>query len=119
MTLATGVTAQTGMESADILLCVCKKVKPDAIIVIDALAARSYERLATTIQICNTGITPGSGIGNSRYALDRDFFGCPVVAIGVPTVVESATLVLDVFEKTGEKIKISAEIEDVSAVHTE
>ncbi len=104
VTLATGVTAQTGMESADILSCVCKKVKPDAIIVIDALAARSYERLATTIQICDTGITPGSGIGNSRCAFNCEIFGCPVIAIGVPTVVESATLVFDVFEKSGEKV---------------
>ncbi len=114
VTLTPGVTSQTGVESADIVKSVCEKIKPDAVIAIDALAARSRERLATTIQICDTGITPGSGIGNTRRALNSKTLLCPVIAIGVPTVVEARTLIYDEWEKSGAAIPDEA-LERLSA----
>ena len=99
ITVSPGVMSQTGIESADIIRGICELAKPDATIVIDALAARSCERLATTIQLCDTGISPGSGINNTRLAMNEHTLGCPTIAIGVPTVVDSATLVLDALEK--------------------
>ena len=90
-----GVMAKTGMESAEIIKGVVEQTKPDVVIVIDALAARSTKRLNRTIQITNTGIHPGSGVGNRRNALTKDSLGVPVIAIGVPTVVDAATIVND------------------------
>ncbi len=90
-----GVMAKTGMESAEIIKGVVEQTKPDVVIVIDALAARSTKRLNRTIQITNTGIHPGSGVGNHRNALTKDSLGAPVIAIGVPTVVDAATIVND------------------------
>lgn len=94
-----GVMAKTGMESAEIVKGVVAEAKPDALIVIDALAARSTKRLNRTIQIANTGIQPGSGVGNHRNALTEETLGVPVIAIGVPTVVDAATIVNDALEK--------------------
>ncbi|MFI3176915.1 MAG: GPR endopeptidase [Eubacteriales bacterium] len=88
-----GVMAKTGMETAEIIKGVVEETKPNAIIVIDALAARSVRRLNRTIQITNTGIHPGSGVGNHRNALTKESLGVLVVAIGVPTVVDAATIV--------------------------
>lgn len=99
ITVAPGVMSQTGLESADIIRGICENNPIDAVIAIDALAARSCERLATTIQISNTGITPGSGINNARNALNESTLGTPTIAIGVPTVVDSATLITDALEK--------------------
>ena len=96
-----GVMAQTGIESRLLVEGAVKAIKPDLVIVIDALAARSTDRLATTIQLSDTGIRPGSGIGNSRLAIDREALGVPVLAIGVPTVVDSRTLVYDALERAG------------------
>ena len=79
--------AQTGMETARILLGIIKEVQPDLVIAIDALAARSIRRLGTTIQLTDTGIHPGSGVGNHRHSLTKETLGIPVLAIGVPTVV--------------------------------
>ncbi len=90
-----GVMAKTGMESAEIIKGVVEQTKPDIVIVIDALAARSTKRLNRTIQITNTGIHPGSGVGNHRNALTEESLGAPVIAIGVPTVVDAATIVND------------------------
>lgn len=90
-----GVMAQTGMETLEILQGIVRETKPDYLIVIDALAARSTRRLNRTIQIANTGIHPGSGVGNHRSALSMDTLGVPVIAIGVPTVVEATTIVQD------------------------
>ena len=90
-----GVMAKTGMESAEIIKGVVEQTKPDVVIVIDALAARSTKRLNRTIQITNTGIHPGSGVGNHRNALTKDSLEVPVIAIGVPTVVDAATIVND------------------------
>ena len=94
-----GVMAKTGMETAEIVQGVVKETKPDVLIVVDALAARSTKRLNRTIQITNTGIQPGSGVGNHRNALTEETLGVPVIAIGVPTVVDAATIVGDALEK--------------------
>ena len=100
-----GVMAKTGMETAEIISGVVKETQPDVLIVVDALAARSTRRLNRTIQITNTGIQPGSGVGNHRNALTEETLGVPVIAIGIPTVVDAATIVGDALEKlmSGEK----------------
>ena len=90
-----GVMAQTGMECVEILKGVVKETKPDFLITVDALAARSIRRLGRTIQLTDTGITPGSGIGNHRNAINRKSVGVPVISLGVPTVVDAATIVSD------------------------
>ncbi len=90
-----GVMARTGMESAEIIRGVIGETKPDLAIVIDALAARSTKRLNRTIQITNTGIHPGSGVGNHRNAITQESLHIPVIALGVPTVVDAATIVGD------------------------
>lgn len=90
-----GVMARTGMESAEIVRGVTMQTNPDLIIAIDALAARSTKRLNRTIQITDTGIHPGSGVGNNRHAMTRESLGVPVIAIGIPTVVDAATIVHD------------------------
>lgn len=90
--LAAGVLAQTGMESGEVIKSVVREMHPDAVIAIDALAARSTERLGTTVQITDTGIYPGAGIGNNRQALNKETLGVPVIAVGVPTVVDAATI---------------------------
>ncbi len=97
--LIPGVMAKTGMESQEIIKGVAERTKPDVVIVVDALAARSTKRLNRTIQITNTGIHPGSGVGNHRNAITQETLGVPVIAIGVPTVVDAATIVSDAFEK--------------------
>lgn len=97
--LEPGVMARTGMETAEIVKGVVKETEPDILIVVDALAARSTKRLNRTIQITNTGIQPGSGVGNHRNALTEQSLGIPVIAIGIPTVVDSATIVMDAMEK--------------------
>lgn len=97
--IAPGVMAQTGMEAVEILQGIVKKTRPDLVIVVDALAARSMSRLCTTIQITDTGISPGSGIGNHRKALSKKSLGVPVVAVGVPTVVDARTIISDHLEK--------------------
>lgn len=100
-----GVMAKTGMESAEIIKGIVEETSPDAVIVIDALAARSVRRLNRTIQLSNTGIHPGSGVGNHRNAIDISTMNVPVIAIGVPTVVDAATIVSDAMEKMHQKLK--------------
>ena len=90
-----GVMAQTGMETLEIVRGVVEETKPDVVVAIDALAARSTKRLNRTIQISDAGIHPGSGVGNHRHSLTRETIGVPVIAIGVPTVVDAATIVYD------------------------
>ncbi len=97
----TGVLGQTGIESGELIKGTAKKVRPDIIIAIDALAARSPSRLATTVQLSDTGISPGAGIGNKRKAINSVSVGCPVIAIGVPTIVDSSTLIYDALERGG------------------
>ncbi|MCX4318001.1 MAG: GPR endopeptidase, partial [Lachnospiraceae bacterium] len=86
--LAPGVMAQTGMETSEVIEGVCREIHPDLVIVVDALAAGSRDRLAASIQITNTGICPGSGVGNNRKVLNRDNLGADVIAIGVPMVMD-------------------------------
>lgn len=99
--LAPGVLGQTGMEVAEVVAGAVRRCRPDAIVAIDALAARSCERLAATVQLSDTGISPGSGIGNDRCALNRESLGVPVIALGIPTVVDSSTLVYDALHQAG------------------
>lgn len=96
--LVPGVMAQTGLETADILRAIVDRIQPDAMIVVDALAAGSVTRLGTTIQITDTGIAPGSGIGNHRQALNRESLGIPVIAIGIPMVVEAAAIIYETID---------------------
>lgn len=93
--LAPGVMAQTGIETREILLGAVKETKPDLLIVIDALAARNVRRLNKTIQITDTGIAPGAGVGNRRFGIDKASMGIPVIAIGIPTVIDAASIVND------------------------
>lgn len=90
-----GVMAQTGMETLEIVRGVVEETRPDVVVAIDALAARSSKRLNRTIQLSDAGIHPGSGVGNHRHSLTQETIGVPVVAIGVPTVVDAATIVYD------------------------
>ena len=90
-----GVMAQTGMETLEIIRGVVEETRPDVVVAVDALAARSSKRLNRTIQISDAGIHPGSGVGNHRHSLTRETIGVPVIAIGVPTVVDAATIVYD------------------------
>lgn len=96
--LAPGVLGITGIETGEIIKGVVERVKPDLVIVIDALAARSLERISTTIQISDSGIQPGSGVGNRRMAISRESIGVPVIAVGVPTVVDAATVASDTLD---------------------
>lgn len=99
--LSPGVLGQTGVESGELVKCAADRLTPHLLVAVDALAARSCDRLASTIQISDGGISPGAGIGNHRMALNRKTVGCPVMALGVPTVVDSSTLVWDALEKAG------------------
>lgn len=96
--VATGVTGETGAEAGEIIKGVVQTVRPDVVITVDALAARNVERLGRTIQMCDTGIIPGSGVGNSRQEISEKTIGVPVISIGVPTVVDAATLIMDCTE---------------------
>lgn len=96
--LAPGVMGLTGIETSEIVQGVAENIKPDCIIAIDALAARNAKRINATIQISDTGISPGAGVGNKRKGIDKETMGCPVIAIGVPTVVDAATLVNDTLD---------------------
>lgn len=93
--MSPGVMGVTGIESFDIIEGVIEKVKPDLLIVVDALASRKMDRVSSTIQISNTGISPGSGVGNKKKHLNEQSLGIPVVAVGIPTVVNAATIVND------------------------
>lgn len=99
--ISAGVLGTTGMESAELVKAVAEKIRPDCVVAIDALAARGMKRLCATVQIANTGIAPGSGVGNHREALNQETLGVPVVAVGVPTVVEVCAVVRDVLEEVG------------------
>lgn len=89
------VLGNTGLESSEMVRGVCRVVKPDAVIAVDALAARSVARLGCTVQLSDTGISPGSGVGNNRKALNRETLQLPVIGVGVPTVVDAGTLARD------------------------
>ena len=93
--VAAEVMGTTGVESGELVRAVCEKLQPACVVAVDALASRSLKRLCKTVQITDTGITPGSGVGNHRMGLTRDTLGVPVIAVGVPTVVDGATLAAD------------------------
>ena len=93
--LSAGVLGTTGMESGELVQAVCRRLKPACVVAVDALASRSLKRLCRTVQLSDTGIAPGSGVGNHRWALDRASLGVPVLAVGVPTVVDASTLAAD------------------------
>ena len=99
--LLPGVFGKTGLEAVELVRGAVSAVSPDLVIAVDALAARSAERLATTVQLSDTGIQPGSGIGNRRRALTAETVGVPVMALGVPTVIDSSTLVYDALRRGG------------------
>lgn len=98
--LAAEVLGNTGVESGEVVKSVCKSIRPACVIAVDALASRSMERLCRTVQISDAGIAPGSGVGNHRFALNRESLGVPVIAVGVPTVVDAATLCADLTGQT-------------------
>lgn len=93
--IAPGVLGQTGIEAAEYLKCLCAQLKPAAVIVIDAMAARSLSRLGRTVQISDSGICPGAGVGNNRPQIDSESLGTRVISLGVPTVVDMRTLAQD------------------------
>lgn len=93
--ICSGVLGTTGIESGDIIAALCRRISPAAVIAVDALAARGAHRLCRSIQITDAGITPGSGVGNARQALNRKTLGVPVIALGVPTVIDAQTLISD------------------------
>ena len=105
--IAPGVLGTTGIETKDIISGIVEKIKPGCIIVIDAIISNNITRILKTIQISNTGIVPGSGVGNKRKEISEETIGIPVISIGVPTVVEASTIVENVFDKLKIKNKSS------------
>lgn len=103
--LAPGVLGITGIETAEIIKGVVDRIRPDLVIAIDSLAARNVARIATTIQIADTGVNPGSGVGNQRMGINKESLGVNVVAIGVPTVVHGAVIAQDTLEQFMEQLK--------------
>lgn len=97
--VSTGVLGQTGLESSEYIKYIAEGIKPECIITVDALASKSLSRLGCTVQLSNTGISPGSGVGNTRRRIDEKYMGVPVVAIGVPTVVSVSSVAEDICEK--------------------
>ncbi|MBE1554650.1 GPR endopeptidase [Sporosarcina limicola] len=124
---APGVTIQTGLETADFVKAVAAEIKPDLLIVVDALAARDSSRLCRTIQLTDTGIHPGSGVGNSRKEISKETLGMPVIAIGIPTVVDGPVLIADAIDtmfgyiasKINEKESPSSRLSVTPWLHTE
>ncbi len=117
--IAPGVMGQTGVETVDIVKGVVDKIKPKVVIVVDALAGRSIERINSTIQISNSGIKPGAGIGNNRKGLDKETLGVDVIAIGVPTVISTTTLISDSIDYIIEELaKSTKENEDINSLLT-
>lgn len=108
--VSTGVAGETGAEAGEIIKGIVQTVNPDVVITVDALAARNVERLGRTIQMCDTGIIPGSGVGNSRQEISEKTIGVPVISIGVPTVVDAATLIMDC---TGNEKSVSEKAESM------
>ena len=107
--VSTGVLGQTGIETSEYISGIVDLVKPDAVIIVDALASRRLSRLGKTVQLTDTGITPGSGVGNFRKTIDSSTLGVTVISMGVPTVVDGNTIVADLTGKENENIKINAD----------
>lgn len=105
--ISPSVLGKTGMETAEIIESLCNSIKPEAVIVVDALASKSIDRLGSTIQISDTGISPGSGVQNKRKELSKTTLGVPVVAIGIPTVVDMTTIAFDLLGEGFKSEKVS------------
>ncbi len=103
--ISVDVLGKTGMESSEYIKAICGVIKPSCVITIDALAAGSIDRLGTTVQMSDTGISPGSGIGNTRQRIDESFIGVPVIAVGVPTVVDALSLSAEISGKKPEALR--------------
>lgn len=103
--IAPGVLGTTGLESVEVVRGVVERSKPACVVAVDALAASSLERLFTTVQLANTGIVPGSGVGNHQAAFDKKTLGVPVIAVGIPTVVEAKTLILNQIQGKNEETR--------------
>ena len=110
--ISPGVLGTTGIETLEILKGIVENIHPKLLIVIDALASRSIERISSTVQIADTGIIPGAGVGNKRKELTIDTLGIPVVAIGIPTVVEAATIAADSLDLFIKKVQEQAQSND-------
>ncbi len=117
--LSPGVLGTTGMETGEVVLGVKEKINPSAIIVIDALAARSVDRISTTVQICDTGLSPGAGVGNQRKSLNRESLGVPVIAVGVPMVVDATTITADCLSMLAEGEEKSSLVASVKSLSSE
>lgn len=102
--LTPNVLGNTGIEAAELTAAVSDKITPRAVIIVDALATASFRRLGTSLQITDTGLTPGGGVGNSRPAINKDTLGVPVIAVGVPTVIYPQSIVMDAFAKMKEQL---------------
>lgn len=113
--VAPGVLGQTGIETGEIIMGISNSVKPAAVITIDALASRRLSRLGCTVQISDTGVTPGSGVGNARTQINHQTMGIPVIAVGVPTVVDAATLAYDLIGGEENEKELSAKLEGEGA----
>ena len=103
--ICSGVLGTTGIESGELVRAVAARMHPSAVIAVDALASREPQHLCRTVQLADTGIVPGSGVGNARQALSYETLGVPVIAVGVPTVVDAATLTLDLAEQAGASLR--------------
>ncbi len=110
--ISPGVLGTTGIETLEILKGIVDNIHPKLVIVIDALASRSIERISSTVQIADTGIVPGAGVGNQRKELTKDTLGIPVIAIGIPTVVEAATIAADCLDLFIQKVQEEAKSND-------
>lgn len=118
--VAPGVLGQTGIETGEIIMGISNSVKPAAVITIDALASRRLSRLGCTVQISDTGVTPGSGVGNARTQINHQTMGVPVIAVGVPTVVDAVTLAYDLMggEENGKELSVKLEGEGAHMIVT-
>lgn len=110
--IAPGVLGTTGIETVEILKGIVENIKPKLLIVIDALASRSIERISSTVQLSDTGIVPGAGVGNTQSEISKNTLGIPVIAIGIPTVVETAVLVNDCLDVFIQKLQDEAKSND-------
>ncbi len=114
-----GVTGQTGIETKGLLASVIGTVRPDLVILVDALCARATDRILSTVQLTNAGVVPGSGLGNRRCALNKETLGIPVLAVGVPTVVHASTIIEDALESRSiENIELTDLLEEEKLVVT-
>jgi spore protease len=111
--MAPGVMGLTGIETGEIIWGVTERIRPDVVLAIDALAARSADRILTTIQLADTGIHPGSGVGSNRVGITKETLGVPVIAIGVPTVVHASTIAHDTIELLVDKFRDQAQFYDI------